>query len=218
MDTASDQRRKVAEFLLRIKAIQLRPNDPFTWASGRLSPIYCDNRKILSHQLVRTFVRQLASELIEDRYGKPDGIAGVATGGIALGALVAQEMGLPFCYVRSSAKAHGTGQQVEGDLSVMRNVVVIEDLISTGKSSLNAVQALREVDLEVKGLVAIFSYGFGDAVARFEDAKCPFEVLTDYPTMLAQAQAEGYITQEQNTLLQGWSSDPVAWSDSNQPS
>ena len=218
MDTASDQRRKVAEFLLRIKAIQLRPNDPFTWASGRLSPIYCDNRKILSHPPVRTFVRQLASELIEDRYGKPDGIAGVATGGIALGALVAQEMGLPFCYVRSSAKAHGTGQQVEGDLGVMRNVVVIEDLISTGKSSLNAVQALREVDLEVKGLVAIFSYGFADAVARFEDAKCPFEVLTDYPPMLAQAQAEGYITEDQNTLLQGWSSDPVAWSDSNQPS
>jgi len=218
MDTASDQRRKVAEFLLRIKAIQLQPNDPFTWASGRLSPIYCDNRKILSHPPVRTFVRQLASELIEDRYGKPDGIAGVATGGIALGALVAQEMGLPFCYVRSSAKAHGTGQQVEGDLGVMRNVVVIEDLISTGKSSLNAVQALREVDLEVKGLVAIFSYGFADAVARFEDAKCPFEVLTDYPTMLAQAQAEGYITEDQNTLLQGWSSDPVAWSDSNQPS
>ena len=218
MDTASDQRRKVAEFLLRIKAIQLRPNDPFTWASGRLSPIYCDNRKILSHPPVRTFVRQLARELIEDRYGKPDGIAGVATGGIALGALVAQEIGLPFCYVRSSVKAHGTGQQVEGDLGVMRNVVVIEDLISTGKSSLNAVQALREVDLEVKGLVAIFSYGFGDAVARFEDAKCPFEVLTDYPTMLAQAQAEGYITEDQNTLLQGWSSDPVAWSDSNQPS
>lgn len=218
MDTASDQRRKVAEFLLRIKAIQLRPNNPFTWASGRLSPIYCDNRKILSHPPVRTFVRQLASELIEDRYGKPDGIAGVATGGIALGALVAQEMGLPFCYVRSSAKAHGTGQQVEGDLGVMRNVVVIEDLISTGKSSLKAVQALREVDLEVKGLVAIFSYGFADAVARFEDAKCPFEVLTDYPTMLAQAQVEGYITEDQNTLLQGWSSDPVAWSDSNQPS
>ena len=217
MDTASDQRRKVAEFLLRIKAIQLRPNDPFTWASGRLSPIYCDNRKILSHPPVRTFVRQLASELIEGRYGKPDGIAGVATGGIALGALIAQEMGLPFCYVRSSAKAHGTGKQVEGDLSVLRNVVVIEALISTGKSSLNAVQALREVDLEVKGLVAIFSYGFADAVARFEDAKCPFEVLTDYPTMLAQAQTEGYITQDQNTLLQGWSSDPVTWSDSNQP-
>lgn len=213
MTIESDQRRKVAEFLLRIKAIQLRPNDPFTWASGRLSPIYCDNRKILSHPAVRTFVRQLTNELIENRYGKPDGIAGVATGGIALGALVAQEMGVPFCYVRSAAKSHGTGQQVEGDLDTMRNVVVIEDLISTGKSSLNAVAALREANLEVKGLVAIFSYGFEDSVTRFDDAKCAFEVLTDYPIMLEQALSEGYITQEQASLLESWSSDPVAWSE-----
>lgn len=216
MTIASDQRRKVAEFLLRIKAIQLRPQDPFTWASGRLSPIYCDNRKLLSHPSVRTFVRQLASELVTERFGKPDGIAGVATGGIALGALVAQELGVPFCYVRSSAKAHGTGRRVEGDLDTMRNVVVIEDLISTGKSSLEAVAALREEDIEVKGLVAIFSYGFTDARARFEEARCPFEVLTDYPTMLAQAQAEGYITEDQTTLLESWSSDPVSWSDQRQ--
>jgi orotate phosphoribosyltransferase len=216
MTIASDQRRKVAEFLLRIKAIQLRPQDPFTWASGRLSPIYCDNRKLLSHPSVRTFVRQLASELVTERFGKPDGIAGVATGGIALGALVAQELGVPFCYVRSSAKAHGTGRRVEGDLDTMRNVVVIEDLISTGKSSLEAVAALREEDIEVKGLVAIFSYGFADARARFEEARCPFEVLTDYPTMLAQAQAEGYITEDQTTLLESWSSDPVSWSDQRQ--
>ncbi|MEY3009723.1 MAG: hypothetical protein RLZZ314_365 [Bacteroidota bacterium] len=216
MTIASDQRRKVAEFLLRIKAIQLRPQDPFTWASGRLSPIYCDNRKLLSHPSVRTFVRQLASELVTERFGKPDGIAGVATGGIALGALVAQELGVPFCYVRSSAKAHGTGRRVEGDLDTMRNVVVIEDLISTGKSSLEAVAALREEDIEVKGLVAIFSYGFADARARFEEARCPFEVLTDYPTMLAQAQAEGYISEDQTTLLESWSSDPVSWSDQRQ--
>ncbi|MDP7435287.1 MAG: orotate phosphoribosyltransferase, partial [Flavobacteriales bacterium] len=128
----------------------------------------------------------------------------------------AQEMGLPFCYVRSSAKSHGTGQQVEGDLDTMRNVVVIEDLISTGKSSLNAMAALREADFEVKGLVAIFSYGFSDAVARFEEAKCPMEVLTDYPTMLEQAKAEGYITEEQSKLLAAWSADPVAWSDERQ--
>ena len=216
MTIASNQRRKVAEFLLRIKAIQLRPQDPFTWASGRLSPIYCDNRKLLSHPSVRTFVRQLASELVTERFGKPDGIAGVATGGIALGALVAQELGVPFCYVRSSAKAHGTGRRVEGDLDTIRNVVVIEDLISTGKSSLEAVAALREEDIEVKGLVAIFSYGFADARARFEEARCPFEVLTDYPTMLAQAQAEGYITEDQTTLLESWSSDPVSWSDQRQ--
>jgi orotate phosphoribosyltransferase len=161
-------------------------------------------------------VRQLSCELIENRFGKPDGIAGVATGGIALGALVAQEMGLPFCYVRSSAKSHGTGQQVEGDLETMRNVVVIEDLISTGKSSLNAVDALRAADLDVKGLVAIFSYGFSDSVDRFAEAKCPFEVLTDYPTMLEQAQAEGYITEDQSGLLEAWSSDPVAWSEERQ--
>ena len=216
MTIESDQRRKVAEFLLRIKAIQLRPQDPFTWASGRLSPIYCDNRKLLSHPSVRTFVRQLASEVVTERFGKPDGIAGVATGGIALGALVAQEMGVPFCYVRGAAKAHGTGRRVEGDLEVMRNVVVIEDLISTGKSSLEAVEALREEDIEVKGLIAIFSYGFGDSASRFDEARCPFEVLTDYPTMLAQAQAEGYITEAQSELLQAWSQDPVAWSDKHQ--
>ena len=216
MTIESDQRRKVAEFLLRIKAIQLRPQDPFTWASGRLSPIYCDNRKLLSHPTVRTFVRQLASEVVTERFGKPDGIAGVATGGIALGALVAQELGVPFCYVRGAAKAHGTGRRVEGDLEVMRNVVVIEDLISTGKSSLEAVEALREEDIEVKGLIAIFSYGFADSASRFDEAHCPFEVLTDYPTMLAQAQAEGYITEAQSELLQAWSQDPVAWSDKHQ--
>ena len=213
MTIASNQRRKVAEFLLRIKAIQLRPQQPFTWASGRRSPIYCDNRKLLSHPSVRTFVRQMASEVVEQRFGKPDGIAGVATGGIALGALVAQELGLPFCYVRSAAKEHGTGRQVEGDLDTMSNVVVIEDLISTGKSSLNAVEALRQEGIEVKGLIAIFSYGFADSVLRFEEAKCPFEVLTDYPTMIEQAIAEGYVTEDQESLLNAWSADPVAWSE-----
>ena len=211
-----ESRRKVAEFLLRIKAIQLSPNEPFTWASGRKSPIYCDNRKVLSHPDVRTFVRQLTVEAIEKEYGKVDAIAGVATGGIALGALVAQELGLPFIYVRSKAKAHGLGNAIEGDLSVLSNVVVIEDLISTGRSSLTAVEALRAVDLEVKGLVAIFSYGFADAAARFEEAKCPFDVLTDYPTMLEQAKDEGYITEGQQTLLEGWSADPVAWSEQQQ--
>ena len=155
----------------------------------------------------------MASELIERRFGKPDGIAGVATGGIALGALVAQELGLPFCYVRSGAKAHGTGQRVEGDLETMRNVVVIEDLISTGKSSLSAVKALRESGLEVKGLVAIFSYGFDSSKDKFEVAKCPFEVLTDYSTMLEQAKAEGYVSDSQVSLLEAWSKDPKAWSE-----
>jgi len=213
MTIASNQRRKVAEFLLRIKAIQLRPLQPFTWASGRLSPIYCDNRKLLSHPSVRTFVRQMATEVVEQSFGKPDGIAGVATGGIALGALVAQELGLPFCYVRSAAKEHGTGRQVEGDVDALTNVVVIEDLISTGRSSLNAVEALRSKGIEVKGLVAIFSYGFPDSAARFEEAKCPFEVLTDYPTMIEQAVSEGYVSEDQAALLGAWSSDPVVWSE-----
>ena len=172
-----ESRRKVAEFLLRIKAIQLSPNEPFTWASGRKSPIYCDNRKVLSHPAVRTFVRQLTVEAVEKEYGKVDAIAGVATGGIALGALVAQELGLPFIYVRSKAKAHGLGNAIEGDLSVLSNVVVIEDLISTGQSSLKAVDALREAGVEVKGLIAIFTYGLPAAQAAFEASQCKWLTL-----------------------------------------
>lgn len=208
-----ESRRKVAEFLLRIKAIQLSPNEPFTWASGRKSPIYCDNRKVLSHPAVRTFVRQLTVEAIEKEYGKVDAIAGVATGGIALGALVAQELGLPFIYVRSKAKAHGLGNAIEGDLSVLSNVVVIEDLISTGQSSLKAVDALREAGIEVKGLIAIFTYGLPVAQAAFEASLCKWLTLTDYPTMLDQALVEGYLNDKQRSLLDAWNSDPVAWSD-----
>ncbi|MBL6627957.1 MAG: orotate phosphoribosyltransferase [Cryomorphaceae bacterium] len=209
-----ESRRKVAEFLLRIKAIQLSPNEPFTWASGRKSPIYCDNRKVLSHPAVRTFVRQLTVEAVEKEYGKVDAIAGVATGGIALGALVAQELGLPFIYVRSKAKAHGLGNAIEGDLSVLSNVVVIEDLISTGQSSLKAVDALREAGVEVKGLIAIFTYGLPAAQAAFQASQCKWLTLTDYPTMLDQALVEGYLNDEQRTLLDAWNSDPVSWSDS----
>ena len=208
-----ESRRKVAEFLLRIKAIQLSPNEPFTWASGRKSPIFCDNRKVLSHPAVRTFVRQLAAEAIEKEYGKVDAIAGVATGGIALGALVAQELGLPFIYVRSKVKVHGLGNAIEGDLSVLSNVVVIEDLISTGQSSLKAVDALREAGVEVKGLIAIFTYGLPVAQAAFEASPCKWLALTDYPTMLDQALVEGYLNDDQRSLLEAWNSDPVAWSD-----
>lgn len=208
-----ESRRKVAEFLLRIKAIQLSPNEPFTWASGRKSPIYCDNRKVLSHPTVRTFVRQLTVEGLEKQYGKVDAIAGVATGGIALGALVAQELGLPFIYVRSKAKGHGLGNAIEGDLSVLSNVVVIEDLISTGQSSLKAVHALREAGVEVKGLIAIFTYGLPAAKNAFEEAQCSWMTLTDYPTMLDQASEEGYLNEEQRQLLNAWNSDPIAWSE-----
>ena len=208
-----DSRRKVAEFLLRIKAIPLRPEDPFTWASGRKSPIYCDNRKTLSHPNVRTYLRQALSELVDSEYGRPDAIAGVATGGIAIGALVAQELGLPFIYVRSEAKSHGMGNQIEGDLSVLSNVVVIEDLVSTGKSSLAAVDALTAAGVEVKGLIAIFTYGFEDAVRAFAEAGCKWTTLTDYPTLLDQAASEGYITDDQKALLEAWSKDAKGWSD-----
>jgi len=214
MANSGDNQRKVAEFLLRIKAIKLYPDKPFTWASGRKAPIYCDNRRILSYPEIRTFVRQAATEQIEERYGRPEAIAGVATGGIALGALIAQELGVPFIYVRASAKEHGTGQRIEGDFTGFSSVFVIEDLISTGKSSLSAVDALRDAGLEVKGLLAFFTYGFPDAVQRFKEKDCPFFTLTDYPTMLAEATQSGYITDEQKVSLDSWSTDPLAWSDS----
>ena len=211
MSIASEQRREVAEFLLRIKAIQLRPDDPFTWASGRLSPIYCDNRKLLSHPAVRTFVRQLTSELIDTRFGKPDGIAGVATGGIALGALVAQEMGLPFVYVRSAAKGHGRKNLIEGFYEKGQQAVVIEDLISTGGSSLKAVESLRESGIEVKGLAAIFTYGFAESQERFNNANCAYSTLTDYTTLLEKALDSNYIKKDNIHLLREWSRDPSKW-------
>jgi|TARA_B110000116_G_scaffold163201_1_gene141082 orotate phosphoribosyltransferase len=213
MSTRKNNNRKVAEFLLRIKAVQLSPEQPFMWASGRKSPIYCDNRRILSHPEIRTSIRKIASAMIQDRFGLPDAIAGVATGGIALGALIAQELEIPFIYVRASAKAHGTGQRIEGDYSDFTNVFVIEDLISTGKSSLSAVDAIREAGLEVLGLLAFFTYGFPDAVERFEQKKCPFFTLTDYPTMLEVATESNYITEDQKSQLYSWTLDPVAWSE-----
>ena len=212
MSTSKNNNRKVAEFLLRIKAVQLSPEQPFIWASGRKSPIYCDNRRILSHPEIRTSIRKIASAMIQDRFGLPDAIAGVATGGIALGALIAQELEIPFIYVRASAKAHGTGQRIEGDYSDFNNVFVIEDLISTGKSSLSAVDAIREAGLEVLGLLAFFTYGFPDAIERFKQKKCPFFTLTDYPTMLEVATESNYITEDQKSQLYSWTIDPVAWS------
>ena len=163
-DTAS----KVAEFLLQIKAIKLQPEQPFTWASGWKSPIYCDNRIALSYPRIRTFIRQELVKLIEDKFGRPDMIAGVATAAIAQGALVAEAMGLPFVYVRSSAKDHGRQNTIEGEIKPNMTVVVIEDLISTGGSSLKAVEELRNNGVIVKGLVSIFTYGFETAAANFK--------------------------------------------------
>ena len=203
---------KVAEFLLQIKAVVIQPKNPFTWASGWKSPMYCDNRKILSYPLIRTFIRHEFVRKIEEQYGKPDIIAGVATGGIAIGALVAQEMNLPFIYVRPEPKGHGLGNQIEGVYEEGQNVVVIEDLISTGNSSLKAVSALRLAGLKLKGLVAIFSYGFDVAQDNFDKADCDYHVLTDYNTLIDQATKGNLVEPSQVDSLKDWRLNPSTWS------
>lgn len=202
---------KVAEFLLQIKAIKLQPNDPFTWASGIKSPIYCDNRKTLSYPTVRTFIRQCFAQKILDTFGKPDIIAGVATGGIPHGVLVAQDLGVPFVYVRSAAKKHGLGNMIEGDYKENQTVVVIEDLISTGGSSLQAVDALKEAGLNVKGLAAIFTYGFDISIQNFEKANCRFTTLTNYEYLLDVAIDKKYISASQVETLKEWKNNPEDW-------
>lgn len=202
---------KIAEYLLQIKAIKLQPDQPFTWASGWKSPIYCDNRKTLSYPVVRTFIRQQFVNRINEIYGKPDVIAGVATGGIAQGALVAQEMGLPFVYVRSEAKKHGLTNMIEGVVEEGQRVVVIEDLISTGGSSLKAVEALREAGCIVKGMVAIFTYGFAEAEKNFNNAKCPLETLSDYHILIEEALKNNYITDKDLEPLRKWREAPDKW-------
>ncbi len=211
MEPIKERALKVAEFLLQIKAIKLNPSTPFTWASGWKSPIYCDNRKTLSYPQIRTFLRQEMVKLIEDEFGDVDLIAGVATGGIALGALVAQELGLPFAYVRSSEKKHGLGNQIEGVVDKGQSVVVIEDLISTGGSSLSAVAALREAGCQVKGMVAIFSYVFPKAEKAFKDANCKLVTLSNYPCLIEQAIASEYIGDEQLETLEAWRNAPDQW-------
>jgi orotate phosphoribosyltransferase len=206
-----DKAIKVAEFLLQVKAIKLSPNKPFTWASGIKSPIYCDNRVTLSYPNIRTFMRQAYAESILDHFGKPDVIAGVATGGIAQGALVAQELGIPFIYVRSSVKEHGMGNQIEGYFEKGQKVVVIEDLISTGGSSLKAIAALRDAELDVRGLVAIFTYGFDIAHENFANAECPYVTLSDYNSMIAEALDSNLISQDDMDSLKRWRDNPSAW-------
>src|SRR5688572_11823836 len=192
-----DKALKIADFLLQIKAVKLQPSNPFTWASGWKSPIYCDNRKTLSYPKIRTAIRQTFSEQITEAFGSVDVIAGVATGGIAIGALVAEEMGLPFIYVRSAAKGHGLENMIEGDFQSGQRVVVIEDLISTGGSSLKAVQALRNAGCNVLGLAAIFTYGFEVGRRAFEEDECPYFTLSDYDHMIEQAIATNYITEKE---------------------
>jgi orotate phosphoribosyltransferase len=211
MPASLDPALKIAEYLLQIKAIKLSPKKPFNWASGWQSPIYCDNRKTLSHPAIRTFIRQQFVQVINSEFGRPDMIAGVATGGIAHGALVAHDMGLPFIYVRAESKGHGLQNQVEGDLTVGRSVVVVEDLVSTGKSSLNAVRALRDAGFEVKGMASIFTYGFDEAAMAFAQEKVKLFSLTNYSILLDQALRSEYITDKDILSLNEWRKDPAAW-------
>jgi orotate phosphoribosyltransferase len=211
MYSKSDIELKVAEFLLQIKAIKLQPANPFTWASGWKSPIYCDNRVTLSHPSVRTYIRQKLTQLIQEEYGSVDLIAGVATAGIPQGVLVAQELGLPFAYVRAKAKDHGTGSLIEGEIFEGQRVVVVEDLISTGKSSIHAIEALRSAGLSVAGLVAIFSYGFDQAEDNFKQAKCRFSTLSNYNTLIEYAAEHSFIPQNEVEMLNKWRENPAEW-------
>ncbi|HOY48747.1 MAG TPA: orotate phosphoribosyltransferase [Flavobacteriales bacterium] len=207
----TDTAAQLADFLLQIKAIKLQPSKPFVWASGWKSPIYCDNRLTLSYPKVRTFIRQELAKAIADKFEKPDVIAGVATGGIAHGALVAQELGLPFIYVRSAPKGHGMENLVEGKIEPGQTVVVVEDLISTGQSSIKVVKALRDAGCIVKGLVSIFDYGFDVAVAQFKEDKCPFYSLSNYDSLLDQAVKNKYVALEEIDQLKSWRDNPSSW-------
>lgn len=203
--------RKTAEFLLQIKAIKLQPSAPFTWASGWKSPIYCDNRLTLSYPAIRNFIRIQMAKQIENRYGKPDVIAGVATGAIALGVLVAEEMNLPFVYIRAKAKEHGRQNLIEGHLEKGQKVVVVEDLISTGGSSLSAVEALREEGAKVLGMMGIFTYGFDVATENFTKSKTELLTLSDYNHLLEHALKTGYVSESDKNLLQSWRTNPNTW-------
>ncbi len=203
--------KKTAEVLLQVNAIKLSPKEPFTWASGWKSPIYCDNRIILSFPPIRNYIRETMAKQIEKQYGKPDAIAGVATGAIGIGMLVAEYLGLPFIYVRPDAKGHGRKNQIEGFIESGQNVVVVEDLISTGKSSLNAVKALRDAGINVKGMIAIFTYGFNVATENFEKENVFLQTLGSYEVLLEQALETNYISEKDLATLSVWNSNPSEW-------
>ena len=209
----TDTAERVAENLLQIKAIKLNNSNPFTWASGLKSPIYCDNRIALSYPKIRTFIRQQLVRSIIENFGDVDVIAGVATAGIPQGALVAQEMGLPFIYVRASKKSHGMTNMIEGVLHSGQSVLVVEDLVSTGKSSLAAVDALEAVGAKVKGMVSIFTYGLPIAEENFKKAKCKLVSLSDYEHLIKTGVSGDSISAKDQDSLLEWSADPKAWSD-----
>jgi len=201
----------VAEKLLQTGAVQLRPDEPFTWASGWKSPIYCDNRKILSFPYIREYIKSEMCNVIFDKYPDADLIAGVATAGIAWGAMAADQLKLPFIYVRPKPKEHGLGNQIEGAFEIGQKAVVVEDLISTGKSSLQVVEVLRKAGLEIAGMVSIFSYGFDTADKNFEEAGVSYHSLTDYTTLINIGLEKGKIQSGSETLLLQWRTDPANW-------
>ncbi len=206
-----DIAKKTAEYLLQIKAIKLQPAKPFTWASGWKSPIYCDNRMTLSFPEVRSFIRDSFALRVKELYPDAEVIAGVATGAIAHGALVADRLNLPFIYVRSGAKDHGLGNQIEGHYIKRQKVVVIEDLISTGGSSLGAVKALREAECDVLGMIAIFTYGFSKSADAFRDEGCRLDTLSNYGVLVDMAAASGYISAADVETLREWRKNPSNW-------
>ncbi len=203
--------RIVAEKLLKIKAVKLQPANPFTWASGWKSPIYCDNRKTLSYPAIRNFIKLELSRIILEKYDNVDAIAGVATGAIAQGAMVAAELNLPFVYIRATPKDHGLENLIEGDLKPGSKVVVIEDLISTGGSSLKAIEAVRNAGCDVVGMVAIFSYGLPVAAEKFKEAKVNLTTLCNYDAILDEALRTDYIDESEIKTLQEWRKNPAGW-------
>ena len=206
-----DIAKQVAKSLLQINAIILQPNNPFKWAAGWNSPIYCDNRKTLSHPKIRNFIRQGLAAIVKNHYKGVNVIAGVATAGIPHGALVAEELGLPFIYVRSKVKEHGKQNQIEGVFEEGQSVVLIEDLISSGKSSLEAAATLKDAGMLVKGIASIFTYGFDAATKNFKKANCEYLSLCDYNTLLSQAIEQQYIAEVDLSILKEWRKNPSTW-------
>ena len=206
--------KQVAQNLLQIKAIKLSPQNPFTWASGMRSPIYCDNRITLSYPEARNLIKMSFAKLASSFAGI-DMIAGVATAGIAHGALLADQLNLPFCYVRSSPKEHGRQNQIEGEIHQGANILVVEDLISTGSSSLDVVHLLREKGYQVAGVIAIFDYGFEKSRQNFANSQCNYRTLSNYSALIKDAEATNYISQEEALILNKWNSDPQNWHQNN---
>ena len=206
-----NNKKAVAEKLLQINAIKLSPDKPFTWASGWKSPIYCDNRKILSFPFIRDFIKSEMCNVIFESFGKANLLAGVATAGIPWGAMAADQLKLPYIYVRPKPKEHGLGNQIEGYYEKGMNAVVIEDLISTGKSSLDVVNVLKNSGLEVNGLVSIFNYGFNEAQEAFKMAAVPYKSLTDYESLIGLAMEKGIISEKEEKALLEWRESPSTW-------